>query len=76
MNLDHVTMEMVNMGGDGDVNYGVDYITAVIILQYINVSNQQAVHLKLHNVICQLCLSKAGKKYKIAETGNWLLKEY
>ena len=33
----------------------------VIILQYINVSNQHMFTLNLYNVICQLYLNKAGK---------------
>lgn len=36
---------------------------AIIILQYINVSNQH-VHLILYKVMCQLSLSKIEKKKK------------
>lgn len=32
----------------------------VLILQFVNISNQH-VYLTLHNVMCQLYLSKAGK---------------
>lgn len=33
-----------------------------IILQFINVTNQYIVHLKLHNVLYQLYPNKSGKK--------------
>lgn len=38
-------------------------LTVVIILQYIFVSNHHVVHLKLTCIICQLSLTKAGKKW-------------
>ena len=37
-------------------------VMVVIILQYRRASNQHIVHLKLHNVICQLYLKYAEKK--------------
>ena len=43
----------------------------VIILQYINVSNQHMEHLKLHNIICQLHLNLKTKKRKDIEYGHW-----
>ena len=36
----------------------------VIILQYINVSNQYVYILNLHNIICQSCLNKLVKKIR------------
>ena len=61
-------------------------LMAVIILQYISVSNQHAVHLKLTQRLHQLCIDKAGKKkIKAAKRGkicgkkikiSWYLESY
>ena len=43
------------------------------ILQYIYTESHHVVHRNLHGVVCQLCLSQAGKKIKFAivqETWN------
>ena len=43
------------------------------ILQYIYTESHHVVHRNLHGIVCQLCLSKAGKKIKFAivqETWN------
>ena len=61
------THKMVNMWGDGGVN-----IMLVITTQYINVSGQYVVYLKLTQVICQLYLSKAEKINILKEKINIL----
>ena len=43
-----------------DVMQVLARVIMVIILQYVSISNQHVVHLKLHNVICQLYLNKIG----------------
>lgn len=40
-------------------------LIVIIIVQYIHVSNHHVYTLNLHNVLCQLYLSKAGKNLKI-----------
>lgn len=44
--------------------------TVVIVLQNINVANQHAVHLNLHNIMCQLYPNKAGKMQNKTKNQN------
>ena len=36
-------------------------LTNAMVLQYVSVLNQHIVHLRLHNIMCQLYFNKAGK---------------
>lgn len=46
-------------------------LTVVITLQYIHIANHCAVHLTLHNVICQLYISKKLVEKKEKHCGHF-----
>lgn len=51
----------------------VNRTVMVIILQYINTSNQQVVHLKRTHVKCHLYLNEAGEKKELLRDFPFLL---
>ena len=48
------------------IHHHANKLSWTFILQYICTESHHVVHLNLHRVVCQLYLSKAGKKMKFA----------